>query len=237
MTITLDPTQQAPQALVPVAFDFYRDIHKAIRAKLFELTLSAGRIDPSDEPARVELAARVGRTADLLLAHAEHEDGTIQPAIEAHLPALAERIAGDHLRVDAKLVSLRDCAVETVEAGRADRRFASHCLYIELASFTATYLEHQDVEERLVMPALETAIGMEAVVAIHHQLLDNMPPEDLMGALAIMIPAINLEDRTEMLAGIRSDAPAYAFDVIWELTQTVLTPPDAAALAARLDVS
>src|SRR3954451_23837513 len=176
MTISLDPAQQA---LVPVAFDFYRDIHKAIRDELFELTVSAGRIDPADHSAGIELAARVGRTADLLTAHAEHEDGAIQPAIEAHLPVLAERIADDHVRVDARLVSLRDWAGETVDAVRTDRRFATHRLYIELAAFTATYLEHQDVEDRLVMPALERAIGAEAVVAIHQQLVGNIPPEQL----------------------------------------------------------
>ena len=40
-----------------------------------------------------------------------------------------------------------------------------HRLYLELASFTSDYLAHQDVEERVVMPALEAAVGVPEVLA------------------------------------------------------------------------
>ena len=56
-------------------------------------------------------------------------------------------------------------AAAAVEASVADQVGRMHRLYLELASFTSAYLEHQDVEERVVMPALEAAIGVESTVA------------------------------------------------------------------------
>jgi hypothetical protein len=217
-------------------FDLYRNIHKGIRAELFSVTGLAGRVDPGDRRARVELAARVGEVADLLVAHAGHEDAAIQPALEEHLPALAERISHDHERIEASIVSLRHWSAEAVEAEDSARRVAGHRCYIELASFTAAYLEHQDVEERLVMPALEDAIGVEAVIAINRQIVGSIPPPQLASTLALMLPAMNVDDRSELLAGLRGGAPAEVFAGIWGLAQTVLASSDVAALAARLDV-
>jgi hypothetical protein len=52
--------------------------------------------------------------------------------------------------------------------------------------------------------------------------------------LAVMIPAMNVDDRAELLAGVQHDAPPEAFDAIWGLTRSVLTVADFRALAARL---
>jgi hypothetical protein len=52
--------------------------------------------------------------------------------------------------------------------------------------------------------------------------------------LAVMIPAMNVDDRSEVLAGMQHDAPPEAFDAVWGLTQSVLTAADARALATRL---
>jgi hypothetical protein len=53
-------------------------------------------------------------------------------------------------------------------------------------------------------------------------------------ALALMLPAMNIDDRTEMLGGMQQEAPAPVFESVWGLTRSVLTPGDFRALAARL---
>ena len=83
MTIT-DLPLDAP--LGTVTLDLYRDIHKAIRVELFSVTAEAGRLDPAQGLARAALAGHVHDVVDLLVTHAEHEDGAIQPALEANLP-------------------------------------------------------------------------------------------------------------------------------------------------------
>jgi len=215
-------------ALAPVTFDLYRDIHKSIRAELFAVTEEAGRADPSCAADRTALAAHVDSVVAYLVSHAEHEDANVQPAIEAHLPDLAERIASDHVRLEARMDTLRALAAD------AAGRFDLHRVYLELASFTSAYLAHQDLEERLVMPALDSAIGLDAVVAIHGAVIASLSPDEMMRSLALMLPAMNVDDRTEMLGGMQQGAPPEVFANVWGLAQSVLTDRDARQLAGRL---
>jgi hypothetical protein len=233
MTITDLPLTAS---LAPVTHDLYRDIHKAIRIELFSVTTEAGRLDPSQGLARAALATQVNDVVQLLVAHAEHEDGPIQPALEAHLPELAERIEVDHLTLDARMQDLQVMAAEAAILEAVDPRAQVHRLYVALAAFTSDYLEHQDVEERVVMPALEAAVGVEETIAIHQAILGAIPPDEMARSLALMIPAMNIDDRAEMLGGMRADAPAEVFEGVWGLAGSVLDPTDHAALARRLGV-
>jgi hypothetical protein len=172
---------------------------------------------------------------EILVSHAEHEDAGIQPVLETELPELAEKIATDHVTIDARLITLRDMADSAVDAATPEA--AVHRLYLELAQFTGAYLEHQDVEERVVMPALEAAIGVEATAVIHQGVIASIPPEEMAQSLAIMLPAMNIDNRAELLAGMRAGAPAEVFEGVWGLAGSVLDAPDHSALAARLGLA
>jgi hypothetical protein len=232
MTI-IEPS--ALQALQPVAFDLYRDVHKGIRSELFAVVTEAGRLDPVDDCGVAALAEQVRRTLQLLVEHAEHEDGAIQPALELHAPALADRVADDHHRLEARMEWLGDLAGQVGGAG--SRREPLHELYVELAAFTGAYLLHQDVEERMVGQALESAIGVDGVVGVHMAILGGMPPQQMISSLAVMFPAMNVDDRTDLLGGMRATAPAEAFDGVWSLAKSVLSADDARAVAVRLGLA
>ena len=213
--------------------DLYRDIHKGIRAELFDITLTAGRIDPANLAAKSALSRHVQTVVELLISHAEHEDAAVQPEIEVHLPDVAAKIVNDHARLEARMEDLCVLANESVEARSAQRDVAQF-LYLELASFTSEYLAHQNVEEQVVMPGLERTIGREALAVIHGTIVASIPPQQAASSLAIMLPAMNVEDRVELLTGMRAGAPAEVFAGIWGLTGSVLMPADYEQLAVRL---
>jgi len=232
MTITEQPTRTTFEI---VALDLYRDIHKGIRSELFGVTLQAGSLDPGVRSNRVDLAARIRSAVDLLVTHAEHEDHAVQPAIELHLPSFAETIATDHVALENRMDTLVEMADDAVEA--VDTYAAVHRLYLEFASFTGSYLQHQDFEERVVMPALDAAIGVPAVAEIHGAILGSIPPDEMAQSLALMLPAMNVDNRTELLGGMKANAPAEVFEGVWGLTASVLTEADARAVATRLGLS
>jgi hypothetical protein len=221
----------------PVVVDLYRDIHKGIRTELFAVTGSAGRLDPSDRVGRADLARHLESVVQLLLSHAEHEDAAVQPAIEQHLPELAARIAVDHDNLERRIQAIATRAAEVVDASAGAERADVHQIYLELAAFTSAYLAHQDTEEREVMPALERAIGIDAVVGIHGAILARLTPEETAISMALMLPAMNVDDRAELLGGMQANAPAEAFAAVWNLAGSVLTPADRNATAARLGLS
>jgi hypothetical protein len=219
-----------------VTLDLYRDIHKGTRSELFAVTETAGNVDPSDREARAAFAAHVRDVFQLLAEHAEHEDAAVQPAVDAHLPVVAAQIAEDHEWFERRMVRLQELVDDTVDATRGVQREYMQYAYLELASFTSAYLAHQDVEERVVMPALEQAIGVEGVGAIHDAIIASIPPDQMARSLAVMLPAMNIDDRAELLAGMQANAPADVFAGVWGLTGTVLNPPDYTALGTRLGV-
>jgi hypothetical protein len=223
-------------AFEPVAFDLYRDIHKGIRAELFALTGAAGSVDPADRAGRADLACHVHTVADMLVMHAEHEDTALQPVLEAHLPVLAEQVAIDHPVLEARIAAIRDLADNAIEAPGFASRSDLHRVYLELASFTSAYLAHQDFEEREIMPALARTIDFEQILAIHQSIVSAIPPDEMAKSLAVMLPAMNVDDRTELLGGMQQSAPPEVFTQVFGLARSVLTPADGNELARRLGV-
>ena len=222
--------------VAPVTFDLYREIHKGIRAELFGVTGQAGSLDPADEAGRVALFGRVRALADLLESHAHHEDTIMQPSVEEYVPAVAEQVIADHEVLDRRVYGLVALGEAVADASAATRRHELHELYLGLAAFTGSYLQHIDVEERVIMPALEEAVGVEAVVGIHQAILSAIPPQDMAKSLALMLPAMNVDGRTELLGGMRAGAPAEVFEGVWSLAGSVLAPVDLAAVANRLGI-
>jgi hypothetical protein len=220
-----------------VTLDLYRDIHKAIRVELFDVTTEAARLDPGQGIARAALASHVNDVVAFLASHAEHEDGAIQPVLESELPDLAQRIEVDHLTLEARMDDLREMAADAALLSSPDPGFRVHRLHLALAAFTSDYLVHQDVEERVVMPALEQAVGVETVVGIHQAIIGSIPPDELARSLALMLPAMNVDGRTELLEGMRDGAPAEVFEGVWNLARSVLDPTDVTQLADRLGLA
>ncbi len=229
--------QASTGVLETVTFDLYRDIHKGIRVELFGTTALAGNVNPSDSVARSALSRKVAALWFLLETHAAHEDHAIQPYVEAHLPDVAAVIERDHLSFDRRMEDITTIARDVVDvSGPSARRHVEH-LYSELATFTSSYLAHQDIEERVVMPMLERELGVEGVFDIHRAIVSSNPPNVMATAFAIMLPAMNIDDRTEMLAGMQHGAPAEVFAGIWCLAGSVLSGTDYAELGARLGLN
>jgi len=237
MTATTDPMTTAPDLLVVEAmtsYDIYKDVHKGLRLGLFGVVQEAGSLDPADDAARAALVDRVGRVATFLDEHAQHEDDYLVPVIDVHAPELAEVIRTDHPVLDRRVAGLRGLADEVRVASGARARAAVHTLYLELASFTGAYLQHQDFEERHAMRALAAALPVEELVAIDQAIVASIPPDLMAEALGFMLPAMNVDDRVEMLGGMRDGAPPEVFAGVCALAESVLTADAWSATAARL---
>jgi hypothetical protein len=216
------------------AFDLYRDIHKGLRAELFALTGSAGTLDPSDTVGWIALADHTRAMERTLASHAHHEDTFIDPTLREHAPALAEVVVADHERLDRGFAAIVEVIGGGADAGAGERRALAQLAYLQLSSFTSAYLAHQAVEELDITPVLERAVGPDTLVAIHMGIVGSIPPAEMAQSLTMMLPAMNVDDRTELLAGMQASAPPDAFAAVTGLARSVLSPGDFRAVADRL---
>lgn len=238
--MTTTPLAPAPlfvetAPLERVTLDLYRNIHKAIRSEMFSVTLDAGRTAP-DGDGLTAVADRLHGLVRLLVSHAEHEDEHVQPHIERHAPTLAAIIERDHPVLESQLARLEVLADRAAGAARAEQRAMAHRLYLSLSSFSAAYLVHQEFEEAVVMPALGDAMTVDELAAVEHAIVSSIPPDEMRVALSLMLPAMNVDDRTELLSNMRAGAPPEVFAGVVALAESVLERPDFVELASRLDI-
>src|SRR6478752_3290927 len=223
-------------ALETVTFDIYRNIHKGIRAGLFSVTQAAGAVDPHDGVAVGAIAERWSDMVELLVAHAEHEDEHVQPVIERCNPAYAAEIAEAHPRLEAQMAELEVLADRAAESCVEQARILTHRLYLGLASFTAQYLQHQEFEEFEVMVMLSQHLTFDELLAIDNAIVASIEPDMMAASAALMLPAMNILDQTELYAGARDGVPAEVFNGMLMLAESVLEPARYQALTRRLGV-
>jgi hypothetical protein len=235
MTV-IDPTTEliAHPDFQLVAFDLYSDIHKGIRAELFAVTGAAGSTDPDDAVGWAAVADHARSLGQVLEMHAHHEDTVIEPVLAVHLPVHGAKIVDDHRVLDGRFASIVELAMSSLEVEGPERRRRSRLVYLDLAAFTSQYLVHQDLEERVVMPALEQAVGVEAVIEMHQSIVSSIPPEEMAKTLSFMLPAMNANDRLQLLGGMRMGAPAEVFEGVVGLARSVLQATDFAVLTRDL---
>ena len=239
MTVTANETpllvETAPIETVP--FDMYRDIHKGIRNGLFAVTFQAGAADPGDPGALGAVATRWGAMVRMLISHAEHEETFVQPVLGRIAPALADEVAATHVRLETEMARLEVLA-DRAASSCADRsRLLAHRVYLGLASFTASYLQHCEFEELEVNVALSSVLGRDELHAIDHAIVASIPPEELAEDAMLMLPAMNVLDRVELAEDVRATAPAEVFAGVVALAQAALTPDDYAEVARRLGIA
>ncbi len=220
--------------ITSIPFDLYCDIHKAIRVAMFDVTAEAGRIDPSDRAARLTHADQVRDLVWLLRFHADHEDTHIEAAVTSVLPQRAREIAAEHDALEVRMDRLVAIADLVLDEGRDDSAGAVHLLYLELASFVSAYLAHQDMEERIVMPALWESYDLQALIEIHSAILASIAPDVMARCLALMLPAMNNDGRTAMLGAMQAEAPPEAFAAVCSLASEVLTNADFVTVSDRI---
>ena len=227
------PTTDRLELVDPDGYDFYREIHKGIRHALFTTTIRAGNVDAADTEAVERLLDVHGNLLHLLHAHHEHEDDFIQPLLVEHTPGLAEAVAAQHGDVEAGMARLELLADRLATVAAPGRRGAALNLHLDLSRLTSEYLAHQLVEETRVMPALRAAVPTEELVALDMQIRLSIPPEEMVAAMVHMLPAMDVEERVDMLGGMAM-APPEVFAVFLDAARASLPADDFAQVARRL---
>ena len=238
MTTTqpLTTTSDHLELLDVEGYDFYREIHKGLRHALFTTTLRAGSLDVSDAD-EVECVLDAHRNLlHLMHVHHEHEDVFIEPLLVAHAPRLAEEVSAQHGDIEAGMANQEALARRLATVAAPGRSAATFRLYLDLSRLTSEYLAHQLLEETVVMPALRAAVPTEELLALDMQIRLTMPPEEMVTAMVHMLPAMNVEERVDMLGGMAM-APPEVFAIFRDAAEVILPADQFAQVARRIGIA
>ena len=82
--------------------------------------------------------------------------------------------------------------------------------YYQLAGFIGRYFVHMSTEEHDVMPYLQDRMSDPELMDVQNQLRASIPPPRMADYLRLMIPAMNIQERTAMFSGMKAFAPPEA---------------------------
>jgi hypothetical protein len=234
MSVTIDPAILAALEATPLPYDFYREVHKGLRRTLFDVTVDAGKVDYEVADERDRVVDRVHATIELLHSHHRHEDEFVQPLLELHAPRLAAIVASGHTEIESDLIEIELVTDRLVGATGAEAVVSGLGLYHTLAMFTARYLAHMALEEGDVMKELRRAMTVAELFEVDMALRGSIAPPAMCTFITIMAPAMNLQERVNMLGGMRAGATAEIFELFRATAEAALEPADYRDVAEAL---
>jgi len=196
-------------------WDIYGPVHKGLRlahgamAARLGTADYAGDLDPllADLRAHLELAAQ----------HLAHEEEYIHAALAARAPDQVATLEDQHEHHRARFALLA-AAIARVEHGSgADRPALGRVLYLEFSAFVAEDLLHMLHEETVTWPLLCALFGDDELMAIEQAIIASLTPDENIGFMRLMLPAMNRTERTELLTGMKAGAPPEAYSAVIEL--------------------
>ena len=191
----------------PLPYDLFRAVHKGIRRAVFTVVAQAGSADWADPAERQAVLRSTGRLIDLLAVHHRHEDVHVQPLLERHAATVAAMLHESHAEIDSIVEDLTARVAALGRLSGSDASVKGLDLYRGLAVFAAVYLAHLAFEEGEAMAALREALNIGDLCSIETAIRASMTPDETCDLIAEMAPALNIEERAALIAGLQATSP------------------------------
>jgi hypothetical protein len=215
--------------------NYFNNIHKTVRAGLFETALQVARTDFGDLQAAVAAARSVVELMDFLDEHAAHEQGSVFPELASFAPALAAELEAEHIKMEQLQTTVRALAHRVHRSSSNAREETGPQLARVLALLVADQLRHLDREETEANAAAWANRTDAQLAQVQARAQAAMSPETRERLTRRMLPALNIGEQVELLSGARNTLPAAAFAALVALAREVLGPERWAVLGSRLE--
>ena len=219
--------------------DLYANIHKGQRGRFFRIATQAGNIDYADQIALDGLYDELNAFRDHMRLHADAEEKYIHPMLNERVPGGARKLEEDHRIINQRfddLVSHFD-GTRAQTADLKKRRELILEFYRAWNRFLSFYFVHINEEEEQVTPLLWKLCTNEELAATFKTIMASQKPDELRDSFAMMLPAMNLYERAEIINAARPGVPAEMFQAVLKLAKKVLKPDEWAALKPKIGIT
>lgn len=171
--------------------DFYTLIHKAIRRRLFLVSIQIGRTDFDEEESFSELRQEILSVIQLLKEHAHHEETYFHPLIVNALPEVS--LDSEHQHHEKSLQAIESRLTEISLSPQKTELWLM--LYSDFNIFIANYMQHLATEE-LIMPVLWQHYSQEELLKALQTMLQSFSEQYLKESMDYMLPALNFHEKS-----------------------------------------
>lgn len=213
--------------------DLFTPVHKGIRSMIYELGRELQTTDFTDRAATEALLARMevdfnaATSANcvlcLLHAHAGDEETGPFPAIRPFDPSTVDALIEEHHAVVRRLaVVARRSAELALLSGPEERIEKGRELNQAVNEFFAYYLTHMNKEETVLVPMMREKFTDQQVQQLRTAVMRGMPRERYVAFLRWMLPALDSNELTEILVGMKRSAPPELLQLVTGIAATTV---------------
>jgi len=218
--------------------DLYVGIHKGQRGKFFDIARKAGTVDYYDQDSLDKLYYELIAFREHMRLHASLEEKFIHPFLSERIPGGARKLESDHRMMRQQF----DDIVTQFEGigARSTESEMSRELVLEFYRawnrFASFYFMHINKEEENVQPTLWKICTNKELAETFKAILASQNPEELKYNLQIMLPAMNMYERAELINAGRANIPPQVFQGVLKLAEQVLSPDDWTVLKSKIRI-
>ncbi len=202
--------------------NIFNQIHKGLRALLYESSLLLQQTDFLDDQEMQTAVTRVTMVADLFDDHAHHEDKFILPAIQEHEPSIVDAFEREHA-IDIKLTrALKNCLQALQMASPVVRPEMANVLYKTFVQFMVFNLEHMSKEETILNKILWRYYSDGEILAIQKNILASLTPWSATNGSRWMMRGLNNPEIVGWFKSIEESASEAAFQKLFAIAEREL---------------
>lgn len=194
-------------------FNAFNQIHKGLRALLYDTALSIQHTDFTQEAQARATFRKVEKVLWLFEGHADKEDTKIFPLLQAVAPDVVDDFEKQHVTDHQLGEDLQDAIVAYDSAQSVPQRIQCGAkLMRAFDEFTAFNLQHMNKEETIINSLLWKHYTDEQILSVQHEIVSSIPPDKNEWYSRWMIKGINDVELFRWLQAVQKMAPAPVFN-------------------------
>ena len=202
--------------------NIFNQIHKGLRALLYETSLLLQQTDFFHEEEMKAAVERVTLVADLFDDHAHHEDEFILPAIQEYEPSIVDPFEQEH-ETDGRLTrALKDSLMAVQMASPLVRTEMANELTKTFVHFMVFNLEHMSKEENILNKILWRYYSDDEILAIQKKILASLSPWSAATGSRWMMRGLNNPEIVRWLRSVEESAPESVFQNLFATAEKEL---------------
>lgn len=204
-------------------YNIFYQVHKGLRAMLYETAIQLQQTDFSNADEAGNIAIRISEVVELFDKHAHSEDNNILNAIESLEPSAASLFAEEHVK-DHELSNRLTTLIHMLYAAGSDeeKEELGSALRVAYTEFVAFNLQHMAKEENQLNQLLWKHFTDDELHAITIQIISKIPFEQLNAFNIWMMRGLSNNEIAHWLKQIKNTAPDEVFNGMMQLAEEEL---------------
>jgi hypothetical protein len=201
-------------------FNVFNQIHKALRALMFETALIMQQTDFTDPENAAPILEQTDMLLDIMDNHAHHEDTHILSAAEKHAPEIIAEFEKEH-ETDLQLTEQLRARLAAYRAATSneERYELGFDILYALNDFIAFNLTHMNKEETLLNQVLWANYTDAEIILMEIAIQQQIAPDKVFIYFKWMVKGINNTELVQWLKIVKNEAPDFVFSGLLQICQ------------------